>query len=75
MAEPISEDELMNQIGETVLKVEALIKQHGENSGFVKAEKMRLATLRRRLEYVEEMRKEAELEERVKQREIEESAE
>lgn len=75
MAEPILEDELMNKIGETALKIEGLIKEHGENSLFVKAEKLRLGTLRRRLEYAQELRKEAELEELVKQREIEESAE
>jgi len=75
MAEPISEDELMNKIGETAAKIEGLIKEHGENSLFVKAEKLRLGTLRRRLEHAQELRKEAELEERVKQREIEESVE
>lgn len=71
MAEPISEDELMNQIGETVLKVEALIKEHGENSGFVKAEKMRLVVLRRRLERAQEPRKEEERRMQLKQRQIE----
>lgn len=71
MAEPISEDELMNQIGETALKVEALIKEHGENSGFVKAEKMRLGALRRRLERAQEPRKEEERRMQLKQRQIE----
>lgn len=71
MAEPISEDELMNQIGETALKVEALIKEHGENSGFVKAEKMRLGVLRRRLERAQEPRKEEERRMQLKQRQIE----
>jgi cobalamin biosynthesis Mg chelatase CobN len=71
MAEPISEDELMNQIGETALKVEALIKEHGENSLFVKAEKLRLGALRRRLEHAQEPRKEEERRMQVKQRQIE----
>ena len=71
MAEPISEDELMNKIGETVAKIEGLIKEHGENSLFVKAEKLRLGALRRRLEHAQEPRKEEERRMQLKQRQIE----
>lgn len=71
MAEPISEDELMNKIGETAAKIEGLIKEHGENSLFVKAEKLRLGTLRRRLEHAQEPRKEEERRMQLKQRQIE----
>jgi hypothetical protein len=71
MAEPILEDELMNKIGETAAKIEGLIKEHGENSLFVKAEKLRLGALRRRLEHAQEPRKEEERRMQLKQRQIE----